>query len=162
MFLEYNFNSNQEAICKDKELSMFKKLTFVFLSLGIMSHAQAFDKTQVNLDQSFWGTWVIYNSQQKCSETYQFKKPGQFQYSSLQKKMSGNFSVMRDTKNVNNLDILNMKVATDNKKASCGSVETDLANKNLSFSLKWVSPKTAQICMDTIGKQCSSLYLIKQ
>ncbi|MFV5515043.1 hypothetical protein [Acinetobacter gerneri] len=141
---------------------MLKKLAFVTLSLGMAMQAQAFEKSQVNLDKDFWGTWTIFNAQKKCSETYQFKKPGQFQYNSLQKRMSGSFAVMRNNNDPKALDILTLKVTADNKQASCGSVAHDFNNSQLNFTLKWVSAKTAQICQDTAGKQCTSLYLIKQ
>lgn len=141
---------------------MLKKLVFITLSLGMAVQAQAIEKSQVNLDKDFWGTWTIYNAQKKCSETYQFSKPGQFQYTSLKKRMTGNFAVMRNTKDTKALDILTMKVATDNKQESCGGTAVDLTNKQLNLTLKWVSAKTAQICSDTEGKKCTGLYLIKQ
>ncbi|MEB3767414.1 hypothetical protein [Acinetobacter sp. MD2] len=141
---------------------MLKKLAFAFLCSGLAFQANAVDKAQVDLGQTIWGTWTVYNAQNKCSETYTFKQPNQFAYLSLQKKMSGNFGVVRDSKNVNNLDILTMKVAVDNKKAACAGTAKDMTNQNVAFSLKWISPKTAQICMDATGQKCSSLYLIKQ
>lgn len=141
---------------------MMKKIAIVALGLGLAVQAQAYDKSQVNLANEFWGTWAIFNAKQKCSETYQFSKPGQFQYTSLQKRMTGKFAVMRNTNDANALDILKLKVLTDNKKASCGAAANDMSNKDLNLTLKWVSKSTAQICTDVEGKQCTGLYLIKQ
>lgn len=141
--------------------NMLKKIGLITAALTCTFQVHAFEKKQMVLANDFWGTWSIYNAQNKCTETYQFKKPGQFQYTSKLKSMSGNFAVMRnnDTKA---LDILTMKVTADNKKASCAQASKDFSNQTLSFGLKWVSKNTAQICSDSEGKQCSSLYLIKQ
>lgn len=143
------------------ETNMLKKIGLITAALACTFQVHAFEKKQMVLANDFWGTWSIYNAQNKCTETYQFKKPGQFQYTSKLKSMSGNFAVMRnnDTKA---LDILTMKVTADNKKASCAQASKDFSNQTLSFGLKWVSKNTAQICSDSEGKQCSSLYLIKQ
>ncbi len=143
------------------KMNMLKKIGLVSLSLGCALQVHAFEKKQVILENDFWGTWSIYNAQNKCTETYQFKKPGQFQYSSKLKSMSGNFAVMRN-QDAKALDILKMKVNTDNKKPSCAQASNDFTGQTLSLGLKWVSKSTAQICSDTEGKQCTSLYLIKQ
>ncbi|MFW2079285.1 hypothetical protein ACG94X_16565 [Acinetobacter sp. ULE_I010] len=142
-------------------MNILKKIALITVALGCTFQVQAFEKKQMVLANVFWGTWSIYNAQNKCTETYQFKKPGQFQYTSKLKSMSGNFSVMRNT-DLKTLDILTMKVNTDNKKASCAQASKDFTGQTLSLGLKWVSQNTAQICSDTEGKQCSSLYLIKQ
>lgn len=142
-------------------MDILKKIALITVALGCTFQVQAFEKKQMVLANVFWGTWSIYNAQNKCTETYQFKKPGQFQYTSKLKSMSGNFSVMRNT-DLKTLDILTMKVNTDNKKASCAQASKDFTGQTLSLGLKWVSQNTAQICSDTEGKQCSSLYLIKQ
>ena len=140
---------------------MLKKIALLALTLGLSIHVQAFEKKNMVLESDFWGTWSIYNAQNKCTETYQFKKPGQFQYNSKLKNMSGNFAVMRN-KDSNALDILTMKISTDNKKASCADASRDFSHQTLSLALKWVSKTTAQICADTAGTQCTALYLIKQ
>lgn len=140
---------------------MLKKVALLAVALGCTLQVQAFDKTQTVLDKDFWGTWSVYNSKNKCTETYQFTKPGQFKYNSKAKAMSGNFAVMRN-KDAQSLDILTMKITSDNKKASCADAAQDFNNKTLSMGLKWVSKSTAQICSDAEGKQCSPLYLIKQ
>ena len=142
-------------------MNILKKIALITVALGCTFQVQAFEKKQMVLANVFWGTWSIYNAQNKCTETYQFKKPGQFQYTSKLKSMSGNFSVMRNT-DLKALDILTMKVNTDNKKASCAQASKDFTGQTLSLGLKWVFQNTAQICSDTEGKQCSSLYLIKQ
>lgn len=141
---------------------MLKKLVFLSLGFCLSVQAQAFDKNQMVLDKDFWGTWSIYNAKNKCTETYQFKSPKSFEYTSKQKKMSGNFAISRHKTDLNALDILNIRVAKDNKKASCADQTRDYTNQNLSLGLKWVSKTTAQICADVEGKQCSQLYLIKQ
>lgn len=140
---------------------MLKKIALVVVALSCAVQAQAFDKKQMVLDKDFWGTWSVYNSKNKCTETYQFTKPGQFKYSSKAKAMSGNFAVMRN-QDPKSLDILTMKIASDNKKASCADAANDFTNKTLSMGLKWVSKTTAQVCSDAEGKKCSSLYIIKQ
>lgn len=142
-------------------MNMLKKIGLLSMTLGCALQVQAFEKKQMVLGNDFWGTWSIYNAQNKCTETYQFKKPGQFQYTSKLKSMSGNFAVMR-TPDPKVLDILTMKVNADNKKASCAQASKDFTGQTLSLGLKWISQNTAQICSDTEAKQCSSLYLIKQ
>ena len=140
---------------------MLKKIALVVVALGCAVQAQAYDKKQTVLDKDFWGTWSVYNSKNKCTETYQFTKPAQFKYSSKTKAMTGKFAVVRN-QDPKSLDILTMKVVSDNKKASCADPAGDFTNKTLSMGLKWVSKSTAQICSDAEGKNCSTLYLIKQ
>lgn len=77
--------------------------------------AQAFDKTQMDLQKNFWGTWSVYNAQTKCTETYQFTQPAQVVYSAKQKKMTGEFSVIR-TQVPNQIDVFAMSVGEDNKR----------------------------------------------
>ncbi|WP_445116944.1 hypothetical protein [Acinetobacter sp. WZC-1] len=141
---------------------MFKQIAMVVAGLGLALQVQAFEKTQMNLDKDFWGTWSIYNAKNKCTEVYQFQKPGQFQYSSKQKNMTGRFAVTRNSKDARALDVLSLKVLQDNKKASCAEAAKDYNNASLNMALKWVSANTAQICTDTEAKSCTSLYLIKQ
>ena len=140
---------------------MLKKLMMAACTLGVAFSAQAFDKNQVALDKEFWGTWSVYNAKTQCSEKYQFNKPGQFNYTAKQKKMSGEFAIMR-SKDAKELDILAMKVKSDNKVAGCGGQATDYTNADIRLGLKWVSKTTAEICSDVAGKQCTGLYLIKQ
>lgn len=140
---------------------MLKKLALVMIGLGCAIQAQAFDKSQVNLENDFWGTWSVYNAKTQCTEAYQFAKPGNFTYTTKQKKMTGNFAILRN-KEANVLDILAMKVKTDNKKAGCSGQVVDYTNADMRLSLKWVSAKTAELCTDREGKQCTGLYLIKQ
>ncbi|WP_089604182.1 hypothetical protein [Acinetobacter piscicola] len=138
-----------------------KKIVFAALGLGLAMQAQAFDKSQVNLANDFWGMWSIYNAKTQCTETYQFTKPQQFTYTTKQKKMTGEFAVLRSN-DAKTLDILAMKVKTDNKKAGCGGQPVDYTNADIRLSLRWMSAKTAELCTDREGKQCTGLYLIKQ
>lgn len=89
-----------------------KKIAIAVLGLGLVFQAQAFDKKQVNLTNDFWGTWSIYNAKMQCTETYQFTKPGQFNYSAKQKKMTGDFAILR-SQAAQDLDVLAMKVKTE-------------------------------------------------
>ncbi|MFN0297937.1 hypothetical protein ACKVE0_10440 [Acinetobacter albensis] len=141
---------------------MLKKLVLTVLGLGIVLPVQAFDKTQMNLNQDFWGTWSVYSPNAQCTETYQFSKPGQFTYTAKQKKMTGDFAILVNP-DVKILDVLTMQIKTDNKKAGCTNQTVDYTNKDVNLSLKWISAKTAELCMDRrVGKQCTGLYLIKQ
>lgn len=140
---------------------MFKKIGYCTLGLLFAFNAQAFDKNKVNLDKVFWGTWSIYNEKAKCSESYQFSKPDQFSYSSLQKSMTGEFAVLRSNKSTD-LDVLMMKVKSDNKAVSCGSAAVDYTKADIRLSLNWLSTKKAELCIDNEAKQCTGLYLIKQ
>ena len=140
---------------------MMKKIVFAVMGLGFALQAQAFDKSQVNLANDFWGTWSVYNAKTQCTESYQFVKPGQFTYTTKQKRMTGDFAILR-SKEAADLDVLAMKVKTDNKKAGCGGQPVDYTNADIRLSLKWSSSKTAELCTDREGKQCTGLYLIKQ
>lgn len=141
---------------------MLKKMALITLGLGLAFQAQAFDKTQVNLQKDFWGSWTIYNAQTKCSETYQFTQPNKFKYTSGKKQMEGQFGVYRDSSKPDTLDVLAMKVAKDNKQPSCSAPAHDYKDANLNLPLKWISPNTAQLCTDSLGTKCLDLYLIKQ
>ena len=141
---------------------MLKKMALITLGLGLAFQAQAFDKNQINLQKDFFGNWTIYNAKNKCSETYKFIQADKFQYTSLNKRMTGVFGVLRDKNSPNSLDILSMKIATDNKHAACAGVAQDFTNVNLNLPLKWISPNTAQLCTDSLGTKCLDLYLIKQ
>ena len=123
--------------------------------------AQAFDKTQVDLQKDFWGTWTVYNAKTQCTESYQFTQPSKVQYSAKQKKMTGEFSVTR-TQDPKQVDVFAMVVNSDNKKAGCGGQATDYSKQQIHLGLKWVSAKTAELCTDLEGKKCLGLYLIKQ
>lgn len=123
--------------------------------------AQAFDKTQVDLQKDFWGTWTVYNAKTQCTESYQFIQPSKVEYRAKQKKMTGEFSVTR-TQDPKQIDVFAMSVNSDNKKAGCGSQAVDYSQKQINLGLKWISAKTAELCTDLEGKQCLGLYLIKQ
>ncbi|MFW1799420.1 hypothetical protein ACG9YX_05180 [Acinetobacter nematophilus] len=140
---------------------MMKKIVLTLVGLGFALHVQAFDKTQVNLANEFWGTWSVYNAKTQCTESYQFTKPAQFIYTTKHKQMAGDFAVLRN-ENAQTLDVLAMKVKTDNKKAGCSGVAVDYTNADVRLSLKWISAKTAELCTDREGKQCTGLYLVKQ
>ena len=140
---------------------MLKRIAMVVCSFGVTLSAQAFDKTQVNLSNDFWGTWAVYNAKTKCTEAYQFAKPGQFTYTTKQKRMTGDFAILRN-QDPKMLDVLSMKVKTDNKKAGCSGQVVDYTNADIALSLKWISAKSAELCTDNEGKQCTGLYLMKQ
>lgn len=142
-------------------MNMLKKIAVAVLALGSVVQAQAFEKSQVNLANDFWGTWSVYNAKTQCTETYQFSKPGQFNYATRQKKMTGEFAILR-SKEPQSLDVLAMKVKTDNKSAGCSNEVVDYTNADVRLSLKWTSAKTAELCIDQLGTQCTGLYLIKQ
>lgn len=121
----------------------------------------ALDKSQVNLDQDFWGKWTITNAKAKCNETYTFSKPGYVTYQAKEKIMTGDFAVLRSTDKLN-LDVLAMKVKTDNKLAGCAGEPLDYTNSDIRLTLKWMTTKSAELCTDMEGKKCTGLYLIKQ
>lgn len=138
-----------------------KRIGLVLCLLGLGLNAQAFDKSKLNLEKDFWGTWSVYNGKVQCTETYQFKKPGEFTYIAKQKKLTGEFAVLRNNDS-NQLDVLLMDVKTDNKKIGCSQDIQDYTNAKVNLSLKWISAKTAELCVDREAKQCTGLYLIKQ
>lgn len=140
---------------------MLKKIAVVVMSLGCALQAQAFDKNQINLKNDFWGTWSVYNAKSQCTETYQFTKPNQVTYSTKQKKMTGDFAVIRNT-DANILDLLTLEIKNDNKKAGCAGQSVDYTKAKISLTLKWISARTAELCTDREGKKCTGLYLIKQ
>lgn len=138
-----------------------KRIGLALCVLGLGFNAQAFDKTKLNLDKDFWGVWSVYNAKTQCTETYQFAKPGKFTYTAKQKKLTGDFAIMTNT-DPKVLDLLVMNVKNDNKKAGCSKEIQDYTNGKVNLSLKWVSAKTAELCVDREAKQCTGLYLIKQ
>lgn len=140
---------------------MLKKVVGLVLMSSAALSVQAFDKTQMNLQKDFWGTWSVYNAKTQCTESYQFTQPAQVVYSAKQKKMTGEFSVIR-TEDPKQLDVFAMTVNSDNKKAGCSGQTSDYSKSQIRLSLKWISAKTAELCTDLNGKQCLGLYLIKQ
>lgn len=139
---------------------MLKKIAFIALGLGLTIQAQAFDRNQINYND-FWGTWSIFNAKTGCSEVFTFTKPATFTYTSKQKKTSGTFSIVSNNDLKSN-DMLILKVKTDNKGLACNGQNLDFANKKINYVLKWIGPKTAEICSDREGKKCTGAYLIKQ
>lgn len=131
--------------------------------LGILCtlHAQAFDKTKINLGKDFWGRWAIYNPKTQCTEVYKFSQPGQFSYSAKQKNMSGEFGVLQNS-DVNVLDLLVLKVSTDNKLSGCATQPTNYTNATIQLALRWLSPQSAELCNDRDGKKCLGLFMTKQ
>lgn len=139
---------------------MFKKMILVAVVLVYTTQVMALDKSKISLDQVFWGNWSVYNAQSKCTETYTFTKPGKFTYTTKQKSMSGEFAVLR-SKTATDLDVLAMKVVNDNKKAGCGGQVNDYTNADIRLSLKWISPRSAELCTDIEGKKCTGLFFNK-
>ncbi|WP_180073161.1 hypothetical protein [Acinetobacter sp. YH12075] len=140
---------------------MLKKISCFALMSACALSTQAFDKTQIDLQKDFWGTWTVYNAKTKCTESYQFTQPSKVQYTAKQKKMTGEFAVIRN-QDPKILDIFAMNVSKDNKKAGCNGQPTDFTKAQIRLSLKWISAKTAELCTDLEGKQCLGLYFIKQ
>jgi len=83
---------------------MLKKIFILCLLLGHTLSVQALDKTRVNLDKEFWGTWVLHNPKTQCIEKFEFKKPGDFKYQVNKKLLVGEFAVVRSTSS-DNLDV---------------------------------------------------------
>ena len=142
-------------------MKMLKKIAVLAISLGCTFQVQAFEKNQLDLKRDFWGTWSVYNAQNKCTETYQFTKPAQVTYTAKQKKMTGDFAIITNS-NPQLLHLLVMDIKTDNKKLGCDTQVKDYTNGKVNLSLKWISAKTAELCLDRNGKQCTGLYMIKQ
>lgn len=139
-------------IFPDGITAMLKKISCFILGSACALSVQAFDKTQVNLQKDFWGTWTVYNAKMQCTESYQFTQPAKVVYTAKQKKMSGEFSVIR-TQDPKQLDIFAMSVVSDNKKAGCSGQVSDYSKAQIRLSLKWISAKTAELCTDLEGKQ---------
>lgn len=140
---------------------MLKKVILGSILLGFFPATQAANEQKINLKKDFWGTWSVYNAKAQCTETYEFKKPGQFIYTAKQKKLTGDFAIITNSDS-KVLDLLVMDVKNDNKKAGCSKEVQDYTGGKVNLSLKWVSAKTAELCVDREAKQCTGLYLIKQ
>ena len=84
---------------------MLQKIALFSIGLALAFQAQAFDKNQINLQKDFFGNWTIYNAKNKCSETYKFIQADKFQYTSLNKRMTGVFGVLRDKNSPNSLSL---------------------------------------------------------
>ena len=140
---------------------MLKRLSILSLLLGLTLNVQAFDKKTVDLDKEFWGTWTLYNPKTKCTETFDFNKPGNFTYQINKKQLTGEFAVVRSTTTAG-LDVLLMDIATDNQKEGCASDNKDYTNAKIQLALKWQSTKAAEICTDTEAKNCTGLFLTKK
>ena len=139
---------------------MLRKIS-VLLLIGATSQLYAFDKNQVILDQVFWGTWQIQHPQMQCKEVYEFSKPGHFTHQTLQKRMTGDFVVLRSPEK-NEHDILQLAVKTDNGLADCSGERSNFAGQPASFALKWSSPRNAELCLDAQATRCTGLQLVKQ
>jgi hypothetical protein len=140
---------------------MLKKICLSVLFIASAFNVQAFDKSNVNLDKEFWGTWSLYNPKTQCTETFEFKKPGNFVYKVNKKNLAGGFAVVRSNAPTQ-LDILLMDIATDNKLEGCAGDKRDYSKERIELALKWISPHAAEICTDAEGKQCSGLFLTKK
>lgn len=138
-----------------------KKIVIASLGLFLALNVQAFEKNQVNLEKDFWGKWSVFNSKTQCTENYEFKQPGQLIYSTKQKQMTGEFAVLR-SKEPQFLDVLAMKIKTDNQLPGCNGEKVNYTDADIRLSLKWISAKTAELCTDVEAKQCTGLYLIKK
>jgi hypothetical protein len=140
---------------------MLRQIVFIACGAFLSLQAQAFDKTQVNLSKDFWGNWTIYNAKTQCTEVYKFSRPGQFTYNAKQKNMTGEFGVIRNS-DAKVLDLLVLKVATDNKQPGCAAQATNYSNATIQLGLRWLSPQSAELCSDRDSKQCLGIYMTKQ
>lgn len=140
---------------------MIRKITLVLAGLLSISLVYAMEKNTINLDKEFWGKWSILNQKASCIESYEFKKPGTFTYEGNQKKLHGEFAVIRSQDNLK-LDILSLVVKNDNGLLGCGGDKMNYSNQKSAFSLKWITKKSAEICLDPDAKQCIGIFLNKQ
>ncbi len=140
---------------------MLKKIILSCITIFCVTQVNAIEKTQIDLNKTFWGAWGIFNQKTACSESYNFSQPGSFLYKAQQKQLSGEFAVVRyhDPKI---LDSLILDIKNDNGLTGCGADNNNYQGKQSGFFLKWVSPVSAEICMDEIGKQCTGLYFNKR
>lgn len=140
---------------------MIKKMLFLLGTLLCITQVQAIEKNKIDLNQTFWGTWGIFNPAKACTETYQFSQPGNFIYKAKQKQLSGEFAIIRHN-DAKVLDVLMMDIKEDNGLAGCSAEANNYQGKQSKLSLKWISSTSAEICIDSIGKQCTGLYLNKR
>lgn len=140
---------------------MLKRIVVILAFIFATSQVNAFDKNKINLGQTFWGTWGLFNPATSCTEDYQFSQPGNFVYKAQQKELSGKFAIIRNN-NAKNLDLLVLDIQNDNGKVGCGADANNYQGKKSNFFLKWISTTSAEICVDDIGKQCTGLYLNKR
>ena len=140
---------------------MIKKIVVLCATMLCITQAFALEKNQINLNQTFWGTWGLFNPATSCSESYQFSQPGTFLYKAQQKELQGEFAVVRNS-DAKVLDLLILEIQSDNGGTGCGSDNNNYQGKKSNFFLKWLSPTSAEICTDNIGKQCTGLYFNKR
>lgn len=140
---------------------MLKNFLVIFVSFLCISQAQALEKSLVDLDKTFWGKWTLINVKNSCSEKFEFKKPNSFIYQANKKNMDGDFIVFRNS-DEKILDLLILDIKNDNGGTGCGSDNNNYQGKKSNFFLKWLSPTSAELCMDNTGKQCTGLYLNKR
>lgn len=140
---------------------MIRKAIFLVGALLCATQVQAIEKNTINLDKNFWGKWSIFNPKTSCTESYEFKKPGAFTYGVNQKKLSGDFAVMRSKEN-SKLDVLVLAIKNDNGALGCSDDKTNYTNQQSTLALKWVTQNSAEICLDQEAKKCTGLYLNKK
>lgn len=136
---------------------MLKKIVVCALIFSI-SQVNAFDKDKINLGQSFWGSWQLFNPASTCSEHYKFEAPDKFFYHAHKKKISGIFAVMRST-DKRKLDHLLLDIKEDNGGEGCEGDKVNYEGQMSSFYLKWASQTSAELCLDEDAKECIGLYL---
>lgn len=140
---------------------MLKKLFVLFTTILFVTQVSAIDKNKVDLNTAFWGTWSIFSPATVCTENYQFNQPGTFIYKAQEKQLAGEFAVVRHKEN-KLLDVLILDIKQDNGLAGCAGDASNYLGQKSSLSLKWVSPISAEICTDEIGKKCTGLYFNKR
>lgn len=139
---------------------MFKIMSALALFM-MATPLYAMDKNKVHLDQVFWGTWAVSNPHVQCKETYQFSKPGRFSNQMGQKKMDGEFVVLRSA-NQKESDILKLQITADNGLADCTGNAFNYTGQQAMFALKWKTPESAELCVDALATKCTGLHLNKQ
>ena len=140
---------------------MLRKIMISFVVIFSISQTNATEKNKIDLDRTFWGTWELINTKFACTEQYEFKKPGNVVYQANKKKLAGEFAVIRHN-DPKTLDTLILDIKSDNGLIGCGSDTNNYQGKQSVLSLKWISDKSAELCADNIGKQCTGLYLNKK
>lgn len=139
---------------------MLKKIVLLPLILAT-TPLHAIDKSRINLDQDFWGTWTISNPHIQCKESYQFSKPGNFINQAQDKRMSGEFVVLRSADQKQH-DILKLQITGDNGLADCSGTAVNYKGQQAMFALKWKTTESAELCVDSLATTCTGLHLNKQ
>ena len=140
---------------------MIKIIFTFFATMLFVTQVFAIDKKQINLNQTIWGTWGLFNPSTACTENYMFSQPGTFVYKAQKKELKGDFAVVRNN-DAKIFDLLILEIQSDNGEIGCGGDNNNYQGQKSNFFLKWLSPTSAELCLDNTGKQCTGLYLNKR